>query len=111
MSLDLQWNRILQTQDSYLRFALNAVQDSLPTPSRLEHRQQDSAGDGLCVLGCRVTQSILHILCQCQTAIKEGPQSRIRWQNDSILLAIYKGVKYRIKEATESRLNGRIHWL
>ena len=78
IGLDLRWNRILQKQDSYLRFALNAAQDSLPTPSRLEHWQQDSAGDGLCPLGYRVTGSLLHILCQCQNVIKEEePQSRI----------------------------------
>ena len=33
VSLDLRWNRILQKQDSSLRFVLNAVQDSLLTPS------------------------------------------------------------------------------
>ena len=43
MALDLRWNQILQKQDPYLRFALNVVQDSLPTPSRLKHWQQDSA--------------------------------------------------------------------
>ena len=37
--LDLRWNRILQKQDSYLRFALNAVQASLPNPARLKHWQ------------------------------------------------------------------------
>ena len=73
MSLDLRWNRILQKQDSYLRFALSAAQDSLPTSRRLKHWQHDSAGDGLCPLGCRVTGSLLHILCQCQKAIKEEP--------------------------------------
>ena len=108
VSLDLRWNRILQKQDSYLRFALNAVQDSLPTPSRLKHWQQDSAGDGLCPLGCRVTGSLLHILCQCQKAIKEEPQSRITWRHDSILLAIYKSVKDRIKEAMESRVETEV---
>ena len=89
VSLDLRWNRILQKQDSYLRFALNAAEDSLPTPSRLKHWQQDSAGNGLCSLGCRVTGSLWHNLCQCQKSIKEVPQSLIAWRHDSILLAIY----------------------
>ena len=70
---DLRWNHILQKQDSYLRFALNAVQDSFPTPSRLKHWQQDGAGDRLCPLGCTVTGSLLHILCQCQKAMPEEP--------------------------------------
>ena len=73
VSLDLRWNRILQKQDSYLRFPLNVVQGSLPTPSRLKHWQQYSAGDGLCPLGCRGTGSLFHILCQCQKAIQEEP--------------------------------------
>ena len=108
MPLDLRWNQILQKQDIYLRFPLNVVQDSLPTPSRLKHCQQDSAGDGLCPLGCRVTGSLLHILCQCQKAIKEEPQSRITWRHDSILLAIHKGVKDRIKEAVKSRVETEV---
>ena len=62
MSLDLRWNWVLQKQDSYLRFALNAAQDSLAIPRRLKHWQQHSAGDGLCPLGCRITGSILLIL-------------------------------------------------
>ena len=48
-----------------------------------------------------ISGSLLHILCQCQKAIKEEPQGRIAWRHDSVL-AIYKGVKDRIKEATES---------
>ena len=62
---------------------------------------ENRAGDGLCPLGCRVAGSLLHILCQ--KAMKEEPQSRIMWRHDFILLAIYKGVKDRIKEAVESR--------
>ena len=49
-----------------------------------------------------------YILCQCQKAIKKEPQSRITWQHDSILLAIYKGVKDRIKEAMESRVEAKV---
>ena len=79
-----------------------------PTPSRLKHWQQDSAGDGLCPLGCRVTESLLHILCQCLKDIKEEPQSRITWRHDSILLAIYKSVKDQIKEAMESRVETEV---
>ena len=36
VSLDLRWNRILQKQDTYLRFALNAAQDYLPNPQSIE---------------------------------------------------------------------------
>ena len=107
MSLDLRWNLILQKQDSDLRFALNAVQDSLPTPSRLKHSQQNSAGDGLCPLGCR-SGSLLHILWQFQKAVKEELQSRITWRHDSALLAVYKGFKDQIKQAVEPRVEARM---
>ena len=100
--------RPYKSKISYLRFALNAVQDSIPTPSRLKRWQQDGAGDGLCPLGCRVIGSLLHILCQSQNAVKEEPQSRITWRHDSILLAIYKCVKDRIKEAVQSRVDARV---
>ena len=47
MSLNLRWNRILQKQDSDLRFALNVVQDSLPTPSRIKEALESRAEAGL----------------------------------------------------------------
>ena len=37
MVVDLRWDQLLRKQNSYLRFVLNATQDSLPTPSRLKH--------------------------------------------------------------------------
>jgi hypothetical protein len=36
------------------------------------------------------------------------PQSHIIWRHHSILLAIYKSVKDRIKEATESRVETEV---
>ena len=74
------------------------------TLSRSKHWQQDSTGDGLCPLGCTVTGSLSHILCQCQKAIKEEPPSHTAWTHDSVLLAIYKSVKDCIKEAMVSRV-------
>ena len=108
MPSDRRWNQILQKKDTYLGFALNTVQDSLASPSRLTNWRQNSAGDVLCPLGCKVTGSLLHILCQCQKAIKEELQSLITWQHYSILLAMHKRVKYRIKEAMESRGEARM---
>lgn len=42
MAADLRWNHLLQQQDSYLKFVLNATQDSLPTPSRLKTWHQET---------------------------------------------------------------------
>ena len=50
MMVDLRWDQLLRKQDSYLRFVLNATQDSLPTPSRLKHWNKSSGGDGKCPL-------------------------------------------------------------
>merc|ERR1712167_469188 len=94
-----RWNHLLQQQDSYLKFVLNGTQDSLPTPSRLNTWQQESAGDGRCPLGCKEKGTLKHILCRCWIALKEEPQSRITWRHDSILLAIFRGVMDRIQEA------------
>ena len=47
-------------------------------------------------------------MCQCQKAVKEEPQSRITWRHDSILLAIYKRVKGRNKEALGSRVQTEV---
>ena len=99
MAADLRWNHLLQQQDSYLKFVLNGTQDSLPTPSRLNTWQQESAGDGRCPLGCKEKGTLKHILCGCWIALKEEPQSRITWRHDSILLAIFRGVMDRIQEA------------
>ena len=82
--------------------------NSLSTPSRLKHLQQHSAGNGLRPLRCRVTGSLLHILRQCQKAVKEKSQSFIMWRHDSSLLAIHKSVKERIKEAAESRVEAQV---
>ena len=49
-----------------------------------------------------------YALCQCQTAMKEEPQSRITWCHGSVVLAIYKGVKDRIEEQMESRVEVRM---
>ena len=85
----------------------NPNQGSVPIRSRFKHWQQDSTGDGLCPLKCRVT-GVLHVLCQCQKAMKEEPQSRITLQHDSIVLAIYKGVEDRIKEAVVSSVEAQV---
>ena len=50
----------------------------------------------------------MHILRQCQKAIKEEPQSRIICRHDSILLAIYNSIKDRIKEAMASRVETEV---
>ena len=81
----------------YLRFVLNATQESLPTPSRLKHWNKSSAGDGKCPLCSRFVGTLKHILCRCPHAIDEEPQSRITWRHDSILLAWKKAIEHQVE--------------
>ena len=49
LAVDLSWQQLLHKQsDSFLRFLLNSIEDSLPTPSVLKCWRQASAGDGKC---------------------------------------------------------------
>jgi hypothetical protein len=100
-AVDLSWGRVLQKQDSFLKFVLNSTQDSLPTPSRLKNWAQARASDGKCPLGCGQPGTLMHILCGCVKAHQETPQNRIKWRHDSILLAIYRAVQSRIDESKE----------
>ena len=64
LAVDLSWQQLLHKQsDSFLRFLLNSIEDSLPTPSVLKCWRQASAGDGKCPLGCNYAGSLKHILC------------------------------------------------
>ena len=106
LAVDLSWQQLLHKQsDSFLRFLLNSIEDSLPTPSVLKCWRQASAGDGKCPLGCNYAGSLKHILCSCEAAhrtSKEAPQSRITWRHDSILLAIYNAVKEQVDKANSA---------
>ena len=95
--VDLRWDQLLRKQDSYLRFVLNATQESLPTPSRLKHWNKSSGGDGKCPLCSRFVGTLKHILCGCPHAINEEPQSRITWRHDSILLAWKKAIEHQVE--------------
>lgn len=94
MQLDPRWHSLLAIQnDNMLKFRMLVTEDQFPTPSRLHAWGQ---GDGMCPLclqaGRRIRGSLLHILCNCQVAIKEEPQSRITWRHDSVLFAIFRAV-------------------
>ena len=97
MMVDLRWDQLLRKQDSYLKFVLNATQESLPTPSRLKHWNKSSGGDGKCPLCSRFVGTLKHILCRCPYAIDEEPQSRITRRHDSILLAWKKAIEHQVE--------------
>ena len=103
LAVDLSWQHLLHKQsDSYLKFVLNSIENTLPTPDNLKRWNQSNAGEGRCPLGCSKPGSLMHILCNCEKAHAEEPQNRIAWRHDSILFAIYHAVMDRIKEANEA---------
>ena len=101
LAVDTRWNTMMQKTDSYCKFYVNAVQDSLPTPSRLK-TWKDPNTDGKCPLGCRQAGTLKHILCACPRAHNEKPHNRIKWRHDSILLTIYNAVKERVGDAEKA---------
>ena len=93
IACDFSWNFLANQSESYLGFMLNAVEDTLPTPSVLKCWRQ-AGQTGRCPLGCGQAGSLKHILCCCPVA-HNAPFNRIEWRHDSILLAIFKAVKSR----------------
>ena len=98
IGLDMRWEALALTSESYLTYLLNSIEDTLPTPSVLKCCRQANEHGGKCLLGCGQAGSLKHILACCPKAHNETPQNRIKWRQDSVLLAIYKAVKTRIKK-------------
>ena len=99
-SAGMKWSTLLHKDPSYIRFLLNATQDSLPTPSRLRCWDATRLVDGKCPLGCREAGTLKHILCSCRRA-HNAPESwpaqvkwpnRIKWRHDSVLQVIETAV-------------------
>lgn len=96
---DMSW-ALIRKDASYIRFLLNAIQDSLPTPSRLRCWDEKRLVDGKCPLGCRESGTLKHILCSCRRAHNQPPewpagvkwQNRIKWRHDSVLQVIEAAV-------------------
>ena len=103
LAVDLSWQQLLHKHsDSYLKFVLNSIENTLPTPDNLRRWNQSNACEGRCPLGCFKSGTLMHILCNCEKAHEEKPQNRIAWRHDSILFAIYHAVMDRIDEANEA---------
>ena len=84
-----RWNEwIMSGEDDLFRFNIAATEDQLPTPSVLKCWKQIT--DAKCHLCNHPHSSLIHILCGCQEALKQGRQT---WRHDSILLALYKQIR------------------
>jgi len=104
-TVDMKWAALLRKDASYIRFVLNAIQDSLPTPSRLRCWDADRLVDGRCPLGCDSKGTLKHILTACRHAHNPPPRwpselkwhNRIKWRHDSVLQAIEAAVLAQVK--------------
>ena len=89
LATDPQWTRwIMSGEDDLFRFNLAATEDVLPTPSVLKCWQ--IVTDASCKLCGHKNCTLRHILCGCQTALKQGRQT---WRHDSILYALYQQIR------------------
>ena len=86
MHMDLNWNQLIYNwSDAELRFALQAVSDTAPTPTNL-HRWGCREVDPSCVL-CGRPCTLRHLLNACSRALDQG---RFKWRHDSVLAIIKK---------------------
>ena len=107
---DMRWAALLRKDASYIRFLLNSVQDSLPTPSRLRCWDAKRLVDGKCPLGCKRAGTLKHILCSCKHAHEPPPDwseeqkakwhNRIKWRHDSVLQVIEAAVLEQFEHET-----------
>ena len=84
MRMDLNWNSLIYNwSDAELRFALQAVTDTAPTPTNLR-RWGCREVDPSCVL-CGRPCTLRHLLNACSSALQQG---RYTWRHNSVLAII-----------------------
>ena len=109
LAANVQWETLLRKSASYLKFVLNATQDSLPTPSRLRCWDEKRLVCPKCPLGCRESGTLKHILCSCRRAHNPSKDhtgrfhNRIKWRHDSILEVIEQAVLAQIAHEKNER--------
>ena len=104
MHMDLNWNRLIYNwSDAELRFALQAVSDTAPTPTNL-HRWGCREVDPSCVL-CGRPCTLRHLLNACSSALHQG---RYTWRHNSVLTIIQKRlIAFWTADATQKAINTR----
>ena len=85
MQMDTRWNKLLYSwSPDMLKFYLNAIQDTLPSPANLKTWNNHSLGQcSLCGYNCC---TLLHIFSCCQYSLRTGRY--MNWRHDMVLLAI-----------------------
>lgn len=102
MQLDTTWNKLLYAwSPELLKFYMNSVQDTLPSPANLKTWSKHSMG--LCPLCGYNNCTMIHIFNCCQYSLRTG---RYNWRHDMVLRKIIHHITPAILRArafTEER--------
>ena len=101
MEPDPNWQKIVrEDNDALLKFQIAALEDALPTPSILwgvwhvKEMTQEKTKCQVCGDNDKEQCSLSHILSSCNNKKgSEFSQGRYTWRHDSILLALYQGIR------------------
>jgi hypothetical protein len=92
MQHDLSWQAQLHSiPEARLKFLLNSIQLSLPTPSNL--RLWGKSSSGRCALCGYRNATLLHILAGCERSLK-----RFTWRHNLVLYILLKHICGRLKD-------------
>ena len=84
MQMDISWNKLLYSwSPELLKFYLNTIQDTLPTPANLKVWNKQALG--LCGLCGYNNCTMMHIFNCCQYSLRSG---RYNWRHDMVLREI-----------------------
>ena len=84
MQMDIRWNKLLYSwSPEMLKFYLNSIQDTLPTPANLKTWNKQPLG--VCALCGYNNCTMMHIFNCCQFSLRTG---RYNWRHDTVLREI-----------------------
>ena len=103
MHMDLNWNRLIYNSSvAEVRFALQAVSDTAPTPTNL-HRWGCREVDPSCVL-CGRPCTLRHLLNACSSALHQG---RYTWRHNSVTIIQKHLIAFSTADATQKAIHTR----
>jgi hypothetical protein len=95
---DLTWQKILSYTPNLLKFTLNALCNTLPSPDNLRRWKQ--ATDLCCGLCSSSGATLSHILCGCPwvntVEMKFDRESRFKWRHDCIVSTLVTAIRKRV---------------
>jgi hypothetical protein len=100
---DLTWKKMLSYQPNLLKFTLNAITNTLPSPDNL--RRWNQSKDACCGLCGAKYATLAHILAGCSwvhcVELKMPKSSRFKWRHDCVLATVAKALRDRVQSANE----------